>query len=457
MTDSYNESAESQQIIRLRHMGTEPQLRFWNSPKRYRAFVGGVGSGKTRAGVVELLRQPPGSRVAVVAPTYRMLEDATIQTFKEVAGAFYRPDDFRKSENKVTLQNGTEILFRSADEPDKLRGPNLSGFWLDEGAMMSMVVWDLMIGRLRLEPGRGVVTTTPRGKNWLFKLFVTEGRDDYELIQCSSRSNTFLPSYFIKTLEEKYSGHWLKQELEGEFVEFIDAAAYEEFKSPVNVYRGEESLYDPRLPIKLACDFNHMLMAWPVIQIQFDQPVVVAEISQLKQASIQKMVQKFRAQFPTHAAGLHIYGDASGKNASATGKSMYEILEAEFAGYLSEPEFFIPKKNPPVKDRVHSMNLVLKGVNHWRPLLVDKSCEYLLEDFQRVQWKENGNDVLKILDSTDDRSLLTHASDATGYWVMIDMPSSMEVTSIEDVMKSRREEIMQSRRVANHGTGFRGI
>ena len=436
-------------------------MEFWESPKRFRSFVGGVGSGKTRAGCVELLRQPAGSRLTVVAPTYRMLEDATIQTFREVAGSFFRPEDFNRSDNRVIMLNGTEIMFRSCTDPDSLRGPNLSAFWLDEAAMMKEIVWDLMIGRLRLEPGRGFCTTTPRGKNWLYKLFVTHATEDYDMVQCSSKSNTYLPSYFIKALEDKYSGHWLKQELEGAFVEFVDAAAYEDFKSPVNVAPKEmttEMMYNRRIPLRLACDFNNRVMAWQVIQVEDNQPKVIAEISQLKKASIPKMVAKFRTMFPLHAAGLQIYGDASGSFGDAhIGMSFYEIMEQEFGGYLSDPEFYIPKKNPNVKDRIHTVNMLLKGINKWQPLLVQADCEYLIEDFQRVQWNESGTNLLKIEDRDDDRSLLAHATDGLGYWVMMDMPSSFEILSVAEVAAERKEEIRSAGRKYQHGQGFAGI
>jgi hypothetical protein len=437
-------------------------MEFWQHEARFRAFVGGVGSGKTRAGCVEILRQPPGSRITVAAPTYRMLEDATIQTFKEVCGAFFRPEDFKKSDNHCVLQNGTEILFRSTDDPDKLRGPNLSMFWLDEAAMMPEMVWDLMIGRLRLEPGRGIITTTPRGKNWLWKLFLQKNLENpnYHLTQCSSKSNIFLPDYFIEALESQYTGHWLKQELEGEFVEFIEAQAYEDFKSPVNVCDADvepEDIYDPRLPLYLACDFNNHVMAWPVIQIHGDQPWVITEISQVGEASIPHMVRRFRSQFPTHAAGLRLYGDASGAFGSAGGATLWEILEAQFGGYRSDPELYIPRKNPKVIDRVHAVNQVLRGANEWKPLMIHPSAEKLIEDFQRVQWKENGRDLEKIEDRKDDRSLLTHASDALGYWVMMDMPSSFEILTPEQIMAERREETRNRSYAYDRSAGLAGI
>ena len=64
---------------------TGPQVAFWGSPERFRAFVGGIGSGKTYAGTVEILRQPAGSTGMVVAPTYPMLRDATLRTFADLA------------------------------------------------------------------------------------------------------------------------------------------------------------------------------------------------------------------------------------------------------------------------------------------------------------------------------------------------------------------------------------
>jgi len=390
-----------------------------------------------------------------------MLEDATIQTFREVAGSFFRPDDFHKSDNRVIMMNGTEIMFRSCSDPDALRGPNLSAFWLDEAAMMKEMVWDLMIGRLRLEPGLGFCTTTPRGKNWLYKLFVRDATEDYDMVQCSSASNTYLPPYFIDALEAKYSGHWLKQELGGLFVEFVDAAAYEDFKTPVNVLPREttiDDLYHERLPLKLACDFNNKIMAWPVIQVIKDQPTVITEISQTGKASVPEMVRKFRTQFPLHAAGLQVYGDQTGEHEHAgLGMSIYEIMEDQFKGYLCDPDFYLPRKNPNVKQRIHSVNQVLKGVNMWQPLSVQFDCEYLIEDFQRVQWAENGNELLKINDKDDDRSLLTHATDALGYWVMLDMPSSFDVVSVGEVVAAAKAETINAGRNPRHGQGFAGL
>jgi hypothetical protein len=110
-----------------------------------------------------------------------------------------------------------------------------------------------------------------------------------------------------------------------------------------------------------------------------------------------------------------------------------------------------------VIDRVHAVNQVLRGANEWKPLMIHPSAEKLIEDFQRVQWKENGRDLEKIEDRKDDRSLLTHASDALGYWVMMDMPSSFEILTPEQIMAERREETRNRSYAYDRSAGLAGI
>jgi len=420
--------------------GTKPQMEFWASDARYRAFVGGIGSGKTFAGCVEVLRQKPKTRGAIIAPTYRMLQDATLQTFLEMARKADIIREWRRSDMIMTLENGTEILFRSADEPDKLRGPNLGWFWLDEAAMMPELVFDLMIGRLRLAPGLGWVTTTPKGRNWLYKLF-GKGRDGYDLIQCSTRSNTFLPKHFAGTLMEKYKGVFLEQEEGGKFVEWVDAPAYDSYSSGRNVKKGIRSRYQPSLPLYLTCDFNARVMIWGVIQIIGKQPLLLTEVAMVgtipKSPSIPRMVSKFRLAFPDHAGGVVIYGDASGDSLAAqTGRTSYDMLLEGFRNYSCPVDLMVPRKNPPVINRVHAMNDVLEGAGEWLPLLMDEDeTPFIQRDFSNVEWDESGTRIKQITDKLDERSTLTHASDGVGYWAAMDAPFASLQAEVEKISR----------------------
>lgn len=161
---------------------------------------------------------PANSVGMVVAPTYPMLRDATLRTFLELAEKGGILQNFSRSDMTATLIDGKRLLFRSGDDPDRLRGPNLGWFYLDEMAQMEKEVWLVMIGRLRETPGKAWGTTTPKGFNWVYETFV-QGGGDYSVTKSSTRENPYLPPTFIQSLENSYTSAYLQQEVEGDFVE----------------------------------------------------------------------------------------------------------------------------------------------------------------------------------------------------------------------------------------------
>jgi predicted phage terminase large subunit-like protein len=148
-----------------------------------------------------------------------MLRDATYFTFMGLAREAGIVKHERRSEMTVELVNGVQVLFRSSDDPDRLRGPNLGWFYADEIALMDEDIWPILIGRLREAPGRGWGTTTPRGYNWTYNRFVRDATPDYAVIKASTESNTFLPPGFIGSLRQSYTASWQRQEIDGEWIE----------------------------------------------------------------------------------------------------------------------------------------------------------------------------------------------------------------------------------------------
>lgn len=207
---------------------TDSQFAFLRDPAKITAFVGGIGSGKTFAGVLKLLQAPPGSMGVVVAPTYPMLRDATVRSFKEICGPLITR--FKESSDlSATLRNGTQVMFRSGDDPDRLRGPNLNWFWLDEGAYCDEAVFDVLLGRIRVSPTSAWVTSSPNKKNWLYRTFRAGNPYGYTLHQSSTRENHHLPADFVDTLATRYSSEFAKQEIDGMFVDFEGARVKREW------------------------------------------------------------------------------------------------------------------------------------------------------------------------------------------------------------------------------------
>lgn len=196
---------------------------FHLSQKKFKAYIGGVGSGKTKAGCFEALKimlTYPGSIGIICAPTYTMLRDATQTTFFEIC-PFDLIKDYYKQQNKVVLMNGSVVLFRTADNPDHLRGPNLDWFYMDEASECPYMAWKILIGRIRKGViDAGFATATPKGFNWLYDEFGAKKRNDYELFRSSSLENKYLSNSFLESLKESYSGTFYRQEVEGEFTSF---------------------------------------------------------------------------------------------------------------------------------------------------------------------------------------------------------------------------------------------
>ncbi|MNY30892.1 hypothetical protein D3C86_1650270 [compost metagenome] len=116
---------------------------------------------------------------------------------------------------------------------------------------------------------------------------------------------------------------------------------------------------------------------------------------------------------------LYVYGDAAGNSRTTkTTATDYDIIKRELRGAF--PRGFalrVPDANPPVKDRVNSVNAKLKnglGVASW---WIAPRCKGLIKDLSRVRWRDGTTELDKKSDPT-----LTHLSDGIGYLIHWEFP-----------------------------------
>ena len=235
---------EDKKLVRL----YQAQKAFLDSRALYRAFCAGIGAGKSWAGSYDLIRRAkPGRLYLVLAPTYPMLSDSSFRSFLSVATelGLAEPGDVKKSAPpSIRLLTGAEVLFRSADDPERIRGPNLSGVWMDEASLMHVDAFNVAIGRLRQggEQGWLSATFTPKGRqHWTFEQFAS-GRPNTEMFRARTSDNPFLPADFHGTLRQQYTSRLAAQELEGEFTEVVGAMFRRSWFSIVDVAPGEMRL-----------------------------------------------------------------------------------------------------------------------------------------------------------------------------------------------------------------------
>lgn len=168
----------------------------------------------------------------IVAPTYPMLRDVTQKTFFELLRSTNYQFRFNKSDGHLEIF-GRNVYFRSADNPERLRGPNLSWFYGDEFALVRAETWDILIGRIRVGKPRGWITTTPKGYNWIYRRWVKDPLPGYEIIRARTEENKHLPAEYIEDLKASYVGEFARQELDGEFTLF-EGLVYAEYRSALH-------------------------------------------------------------------------------------------------------------------------------------------------------------------------------------------------------------------------------
>ena len=196
-------------------------------------LIAGRGFGKTRTGA-EFVRACVAARlarrVALVAPTALDARNVMVEGesgLLSIGPAGERPD-YEPSLHRLTWRNGAIATTYSADEPDRLRGPQHDFAWCDElAAWRYPAAWDMLMFGLRVgaDP-RVVVTTTPRPIKLLRELLA-----DPKVVTTRGRTienQANLAPAFLDQIVRRYQGTRLgRQELDAEILDDMPGALWQ--------------------------------------------------------------------------------------------------------------------------------------------------------------------------------------------------------------------------------------
>jgi predicted phage terminase large subunit-like protein len=161
----------------------------------------------------------PNARIALVGPTAADVRDVMIEGesgIRAIAPPWAVPV-YEPSKRRVTWPNGAMAVAYSADEPDRLRGPQHTHAWCDEAAAWRYPdAWDMLMMGLRLgQRPQVVVTTTPKPVALMRSIESTPGAVITRGRTIDNAIN--LAPTFLTALMARYEGTRLgRQELEGE-------------------------------------------------------------------------------------------------------------------------------------------------------------------------------------------------------------------------------------------------
>jgi phage terminase large subunit-like protein len=217
-------------IARPSQLPPSGDWRFW-------LLMAGRGFGKTRTGAEYVCAEIQAGRareVMLIAATAADVRDVVVEGPSGILKVCERlgwKAHYEPSKQRITFPNGAVARTRSADEPDRIRGPECDVAWWDEyGTWKHRDAYtNADLGLRRRGPNgeraRAVVTFTPKPTKLVKELL---SRPDAVIQRGSTLENADnLDTATLTAYQRQYEGTRLgRQELGGELLEDVEGALW---------------------------------------------------------------------------------------------------------------------------------------------------------------------------------------------------------------------------------------
>lgn len=396
-------------------------------------YQGGYGSGKTFSGSllgILLALKFPTIRGLVGAQTYTLVRDTTLQSYFEhfenmglVEGKDY---EWSSSLQKITFQNGSEILFRHFDEPNKLKSLNLGFVEIEEMSEVPYETFKMLLSRMRQRIKKSwkgfryriFAHTNPEyNRGWIYDTFINNPPPNYRLISAPTTENIYLPQNYCEELKKLYDEEYYKIFVLAQNGHSDKGLVVKDF-SENNI---REISYNPNFDVHITCDFNVDPMCWIFAHKTEDKVFYFDEIA-MENTTTAKACEEFIRRYPAHKGKIIINGDASGDNRSCTSEyTNYVIIKKKLLEYGYDTEIQIKSFNPPIKNRIAAFNAKIKNAKGEYGIFIDKKCEKLLYNIYNLSYIEGSSKIdipsYQQIKQNKEKKYLMHPLDAASYLV----------------------------------------
>jgi PBSX family phage terminase large subunit len=415
-------------------------------PRDIALYQGGFGSGKTFCGSligILLCMKYQGITGLVGAQTYTLLRDTTLKQYFEhldnmgfKAGVHY---DYKTSEEILRFKNGSEILFRHLQEPNKLKSLNLGFVELEEMSDTPESTFKMLLSRLRQSikddwrkkgfKYRLFGHTNPEAsKGWIYKYFVEQKQDNYRLIQAPTTQNTFLEPDYVESLKLAYDEEYYRINVLGEFGDYTSGLVVKGFSNE-NI---KPITYQPDMALHLTWDFNVDPMSCVLAHKTNDKVFYFDEFI-LENASTEQTIGEVIKRYPNHKGDIIINGDASGDNRSTQSeRTNYVIIRNALRRHYPNNNIKLHLRpfNPRIKNRIASFNALVKDYNGNRRLFIDPKCKWVIYNCQNLKYKVGTDEVdvptYSAIKTDNQLKFLEHPFDAVSYLAEYYFPLRIE-------------------------------
>lgn len=376
-------------------------------------------SGKTAASglkAVHLSYLNSGYQGAVYSPSHGLAMDTMVPAVEFALELMPIRWEFRASPLPKFIvywndENPSEILVRSFENWQKIRGLNLAWAIVDEIDVVNRKISDqalrLLMGRIRTGNVRQLAfSSTPEGFGLMYDFFVTDAnKGDRRIIHAKTTDNPHLPPDYLQDLLANYPANLVDAYINGQFVNLMTATAYHTFDRHQN---GSNESVQPNDRLYIGQDFNVGKMASVVLVKRGETYHAVDEFFGMHDSS--HTIYEINNKYPQHRKEL--YPDVSG-NQRHTSASQTDLDLFAQAGF----QIVRGKVNPAIRDRVNCVNTAFKnGLGVSKLFINPLRCPNLVRCLEQQALGSDGK--------PEKKNDLDHLPESLGYVVFWCLPVS---------------------------------
>lgn len=415
----------------------------YSTGPHYVMLSGSVGSAKSTLCAWLAIKHCTEFNGATCLIGRKSLVDLTDTIFQEILdmleGALEEGKDYfvNHTRKSIKFKNGSLIISRSWHDRKfkKFRSLKLSMIIIEELTENDTKDWQFfneVIGRLGRAKDKNnknipenifIAATNPddpshpaykffiedskRKKNYAYKTD-EDGNTNIHTYYSLTEQNPFLPTWYSKSLRQKYDVKMVKRMLYGEWIYISTDVIY--YNYDPNKHRVSDLKIKKKLPIRLSFDFN-ISKGKPMSSclFQFDKEATnstpqTRRFTYLDEVCVEgartinamdEWTGKGWFDLP-HNPKIIIHGDQTGTKSDSRGvRSDYDIIEKYLANYIRKDgqhldyEISLPSINPPVRERHNITNGQLENADGIIAVAVDKKCSYVHAGFINTRLAEN--------------------------------------------------------------------
>lgn len=395
----------------------------WQADARFRVAVCGRRFGKTYLMMEEI------RRAARLAVEREVDTDNEIwygaPTFKQAKRNFWRrmkraiPEEWiahvNNSECVLTLVSGHVIRIVGLDNYDDLRGAGLWFFVGDEWADCKHDAWtEVILPMLATSGGHAIFIGTPKGFNHFYDFYIA-GQDgvqrepDHKSWFYTTLQGGNVPLIEVERAKRRLDPRTFRQEYEASFETFAGQIYYGFSRA----YSLVDCTYDPSRHLHIGLDFNINPMTATVWQERLgnDGELHSFQVDEiiLPTSNTDEIVDEIKRRFAREDGDVEhitIYPDASGQSRRTSAGTRTDLSILREAGFTVR----VGGQNPPVRDRINSVNARFESADGMRRAFVGSHCVHSITCLEKQAYRLGTSEP-------DKEGGFDHANDATGYYM----------------------------------------